>query len=211
MTFSITIRTCTREVDYYKQTMQRLRETGTLDHPSVIGFHVSHGHSTTPNENGANALRRGASDNPDWVLFLEDDIDIIDDFIPSLEAWLEKFATPKCLVYPLGSFYPSITHAMHKEGVWYMPSDSYYGSQALVMRPVDALEYADYIVTTPWVAGFDRQLADWLEKKLGQKTVFPTPCPCFVDHLGEVSAVKHGNQTGRMLDFGGRNFRFRRG
>lgn len=218
MTFGIGLRTVDRPQNYCAETLLRLQQTGTIYHPSVKGFYVSHGEGLTPNENGAKALRLAAQDNPDWVLFLEDDIDVIDDLIGSVERWLTAFAHQDILVYPLGCAYPSIVGQAAERGAWDYPiADTFYGTQALLFRTPDALAYAAWLLEIPEHVSrreicFDLWLAKWhLEQRPDQKFL-RTPAPCFVDHLGEHSIMGDNKQSwercGRFEAFGGRKFSY---
>jgi len=219
VTFSIGIRTVFRPQNYCRNTVVRLAESGTLSHPSVLGLHVHHGEVLNPNMNGVGALRAAARDNPDWVVFLEDDIDIINDFINSLQAWLDAFARDDVFFYPLGSFYAGITQSRRAYGFWEMPLHLYYGSQAVAFRTHDALHYAHWLDehqgdTTPeWSQWrfdqhFDMHLAMWQRMVGGNNEITITPSPCFVDHVGENSIMGTWERTGRMLDFAGRDWSF---
>ena len=138
MTFSICIRTVYRPQNYLNGLLRRLAETRTLEDRSVRGLHVSHGEGLTPNANAVRALRMSAADEADWILFLEDDIEIVNDFIGSVSRWLTDFARYDVLFYPLGSFYPFISKDHHERGAWDMGLDLYYGSQAVAFRARDA-------------------------------------------------------------------------
>ena len=209
MTFSICIRTIIRPVDYCRSVIMRLAETNSLCHTSVIGFHVQHGEFLTPNMNGVTALRLAAKDKADWILFLEDDIDIIDDFIGSVERWITKFAHPEILVYPLCSFYPEISRSFHKDGVWQISTDLYYGSQAILFRTQDALDYANWLAMRPEVeTQFDLNIVHWHANRRPKVTVFISPAPCFVDHIGKESLMGTWERTGSVQDFAGRQWSY---
>lgn len=218
MTFSIGVRTVFRPQNYVRQLVQRLAETGTLTHPLLKGFHVHHGEVLNPNMNGVGALRAAVADRADWVIFLEDDIDIIDDFIGSLNRWLALFWKPDIYFYPLGSFYASLTGPQHSVGMWEMPLDYYYGSQAVVLSTRGAHDYAQYldlhqgapIGPSKWRFDqhFDMHLSEWQRLSGGNAEFTRTPAPCFVDHIGENSLMGTWERTGRILDFAGREWSF---
>ena len=61
-------------------------------------------------ENAAEALRLGGKyREADWVLFLEDDIDVIKNFLESLQDWLERHKN-KSLIFPLGANYEELVY-----------------------------------------------------------------------------------------------------
>lgn len=218
MTFSIGMRTMFRRADYCSQTVARLSETGSLHHRDVVGFHVSHGEGITPNMNGVHALRMAAKDGADWVLFLEDDIDIVDDFVGSVSRWLQDHATPDVLAYPLGSFYKNVTDcpAVIQAGEWRIPRRLYYGSQAVVFRTPDAADYADWLEAYTRVqddkdrsGSFDLRISDWHGERRPKTETLCTPIPCLVDHIGEESLMGTWTRTGRILHFAGRGWSYR--
>lgn len=193
MTFSIGIRTYPRTLDYCRCTLSRLLHTGTLQHPLVKGLHLAHGADISPNANGCRALRMAAKDSARWVVAMEDDVDIIDDFIPSLVRWLIDFATPQQLFYPLSCFYPGAIAANTHQGAWLdYPISEFYGSQGFVMRTADALDFARWVPTLGLSferdVSLDLRLAEWhlLRSPIQH---LRTPAPCFLDHIGEFSAI----------------------
>lgn len=214
MTFSICMRTVYRPQNYCQRTVKRLADVGAMCHSSVLGFHISHGEGITPNRNGARALLRAANDNPDWIIFLEDDIDVIDDFIPSTQRWLKRFELPNILFYPLGSFYQHMTQPLHDKGAWDMPLPLFYGSQAVVLRKRDAIDFAVWLNNRGFqdVKGrdteFDLNLTRWHQERCPSREFTRTPAPSFVDHIGEHSLMGDFSRTGHMLDFAGRKWSF---
>lgn len=219
MRFSIGIRTVTRVQNYLRGTLSRLVETGALEHPDVIGLHVSHGEGITPNENGCRALLNAAEDCPDWVLFLEDDVDMLDDIVGSMQRWLAEFATDDVLAYPMCCFYAASMNARRREGFWDMPLEKYYGSQAILMRPHDAINFAHWLnlfvrehLTDPKSGvSFDLKLTQWHHLVRPHVGYLRTPAPCFFDHTGEFSAIGppgSWERVGRVEGFPGRRWRF---
>lgn len=215
MTYAIGMRTMPRPQDYCKQTLMRLVETGTLQDRRVKGLHVSDGRGLTPNQNGCRALRLAASDEPEWVIFMEDDVDIIDDFIGSVDRWLERFAVSDVLFYPLGCFYIDAVRDARDVGYWPMPVDKYYGSQAFVMRTPDALAYAEWLIGLKKApeddVSFDIHLQRWHKIVRPHQPVVHTPAPCFIDHTGEYSLMGPPGswaRVGRVLGFAGRDWSF---
>lgn len=210
MTFSIAMRTMPRPYDYCRDTLRRLVDVGVFQHRSVIGFHLHHGDGLTPNQNGIGALQRAVRDHADWVLFLEDDIDVIDDFMGSVERWLTRFAKPTVRVYPLGCFYPESIKENRERGVWELPLPKYYGSQAVLLRTDDAASYAEYLGRLAHEEShFDLLLADWHIRQEPLQPHLLTPAPCFIDHLGEQSLMGTWDRTGRMTEFAGREWSYR--
>lgn len=219
MTFSIGMRTIQRSgADYLSRTLARLGEVGLYPlcadrRPRVLGLHISDGTGLdiSSNENGCRAIELALQDNPEWVLFLEDDIDVIDDFIGSIERWLADHEQPTIHIYPLGCNYsqcftPEMT-------AWRYRTGAYYGSQALLLRASRARAFVAY-VRTYWLPNngnraFDLALARWHESIEPEQPFLLTPVPCFVDHLGSESTF--GYNVGRFAGFGGHAYSYRSG
>lgn len=215
-TFSIGVRTIARRVDYCRGTLERLVESGTLQHPALIGLHLSHGEGITPNANGCRALRLAAADAPDWILFLEDDVDPINDLIGSVERWLERFARPTVRAYPLACFYAGSVALYREAGAWESyPIEQFYGSQGFAIRPADALEFAGWLESKAdeprGDVSFDIWLGKWHREREPNQPHLITPAPCFLDHTGEFSAIGppgSWERVGRVAGFAGRDWSF---
>jgi hypothetical protein len=218
-TYSIGIRTIARKNDYCRGTLLRLVETGTLQHPDILGLHVSRGEGITPNRNGCRALLLAANDEPDWVIFLEDDIDVINDFLGSVDRWLTKFARPEVLAYPLSCFYSGAMIHCAETGAWEYPIEKYYGSQGFVIRTSDAVKFAIWLMG--WCerynfsedrdVSFDIRLGEWHREALPDQKFLLTPSPCFLDHTGEFSSIGppgSWERVGRVESFAGREWSF---
>ena len=216
-TFSIAIRTITRVGNYCRGTLERLVASGTLQHPALLGLHLSHGESITPNANGCRALRLAAADGADWIVFLEDDVDPIDDLLGSVERWLERFARPRVRAYPLSCFYAEAMARHRRAGAWEdYPLEKYYGSQGFVIRTADALDFAGWLEARAdrpkGDVSFDLWLAGWHREREPDQQHLVMPAPCFLDHTGEFSAIGppgSWERVGRVHGFAGREFSFR--
>lgn len=208
MTFSIGLRTAPREVDYLTATLKRLAESGTMKHPQVLGVHVAYGEGLTPNENGCRAMQFALNDKPDWVIFLEDDIDVLDDFIGSVSRWLSDHERPHVHLYPLACQYSRCFD--ERATFWEYSTPAYYGSQGLVLRAMPAQAFINF-VRTEWKPprAFDMALARWHEQYEPSTTHLVTPVPCFIDHLGDVSTF--GYNVGRFEGWRGREYSYKAG
>ena len=216
MTFSIGIRTMPRKQNYIGQTLQRLLESGTLQHPDVKGLHLHHGEGISPNQNGCRALLAAAKDEAEWVIFLEDDIDVIDDFIPSIQRWLTDWERQDVMAYPLCCFYSDATREFAKRGAYDIPISKYYGSQGILFRTPDAVDYANWLTSLGKSferdVSFDIHLSQWHTERLPKQKTLVTPAPCFIDHIGEFSLMGDPGswaRVGPVEGFGGREFRYR--
>lgn len=216
MTFSIAIRTITRKADYCRGTLTRLVETGSLQHPELLGLHISHGEGISPNANGCRAIQMAVRDGADWIIFLEDDVDMIDNFLSDVELWLEDWSAPNVLAYPLSCFYSDAVKESRRRGAWdRYPLDKYYGSQGFAIRTADALDFANWLtgLNKPFDrdVSFDIHLAQWhLLRRPAVKHVI-TPAPCFLDHTGEFSSIGppgSWERVGRVAGFAGRQWSY---
>jgi hypothetical protein len=210
-TFSIGIRTIARRVDYCRGTLLRLVESGTLQHPSLRGLHLHHGEGITPNQNGARAIQLAAHDDVEWVIFLEDDVDMIDDFLGSVDRWLARYARPEVRAYPLSCFYSDAIAHFREAGVWEMPIEKFYGSQGFVMPVLDAIAFSGWVERQPRAASFDLYLSEWHRLVEPEQPHLLTPAPCFLDHTGEFSSLGppgSWERVGRVEGFAGRDWSF---
>jgi hypothetical protein len=153
----------------------------------------------TPNENGLAQIRAVAPDACDWLVLLEDDLGFCADFEGSAQRWLIRFARPDRHVYRFFGFnlQPNGTAAYD----W--PLAGLRGSQAVVLRMADALDFAAWGEThlTDWIAlasperrpsdpshSFDKFLATWaLQRWPKQPGVMSHPL--FVRHVGAHSTI----------------------
>lgn len=214
MTFSFSIPTVRRSGRPLQLLLQRLLDTGTFDDPRVIGFHLSYGRG--PNDNAVHALRHAAADDPTWVIHLEDDVDIVDDFLGSVDRWLTDVALPDIRLYPLGCAVRRAMRAARAAGqhTWEYPLREFYGACGFAMRPADARDFCDRHDSQPaWMMpwnGIDVNLKRWHERRVPTQTVLLTPVPCLIDHLGAVSSLSTDPKhfTGRYDGFVGRHGRY---
>lgn len=220
-TFSLGMRTVRREGDYCRSTLSRLVECWALSHPQVRGFHSVVGDGLPPNETAVRALEAALRDGPDWVLLLEDDLDFCNDFIGSVDRWLERWAEPEIHFYPLGCFDADGVAGARSRGAFDWNLSGYYGSQAVALRAHDAASFLDWFPDRPalpadpgWFYPRDRcldlHLAAWHREIEPKQETVRTPAPSLVDHIGEISSIDHRNHglTGRILAFGGREFSY---
>lgn len=192
MTYSIAITTVDRP--YRDAFFQRLVETHTLTHPLVRGVHISA--NRLPNDNAVHVCRAAIRDAADWVLFLEDDIDIIDDFIGSVDRWLTDVQEPLLQFYPLGSALKrDMRHAIATQARtvrW--PIRHFYGITAVAFRTDALATFCDVVSSNPpWmipVYALDENLKRWHRRTYPTQTDTLTPAPCFVNHLGAQSSQR---------------------
>ena len=153
---------------------------------------VSHRDTVCANENVCDALVDAAGCE-DWVLFLEDDIDVCGDFIASVERWLFDHQTTLPIIYPLGANYGEVEQAFARgETSWQYPIHKFYGTQAFAIRSRDVATYTEYIREHCFDlhedgTGYDHLIRDCAT--LLEMTHFVTPAPSFVQHIGTTSVI----------------------
>jgi hypothetical protein len=205
-TFSYAIRTVPQRADLFLSLLARI--SPSLLSPSVLGLHVSPNGSVAPNENGCRALDAAALDRADWVLFLEDDADPIDDFLGSVERWLTDFATDDVHIYPLGS---PLTVSNVPAVQW--PISQFYCSVALAIRGSLVGSLVAYLRANSHVrTGFDIMAGHW-HRTVSPSNYLIAAQPCLVDHVGDESTLidtRPGrNVVGRFERFIGRDFSYK--
>lgn len=168
-----------------------------------------------PNLNVANALRVGSGmGEPQWVLFLEDDIDVCADFFDSVGAWLDDHAREDRRIYSFGANYPQVQE-LYGQGIyaWDYPIEQFYGTQSFAIRPGDALSLAEYIREhcydrSPDGTQWDLLMQDWSREKYPEIDHFLASCPAFVDHIGEESVVMPGRKGHTYPSWPGREWSY---
>mgnify|MGYP003642232917 CR=1 FL=1 len=217
MTYSIAISTVDRP--YRQEFFERLAVTGTLAHPLVKGFHVSYDRG--PNESAHHAMKAAAGDQSDFIIFLEDDIDILNDFVSSIDSWMQDVLDPHIHVYPLGCGAQRALRRARTTGhtSWRWPLKDYFGTCGLVMRREDALDFIYVYETLPelypaekqWMVRWncmDVNLREWHRRIEPEQTYLVTPTTCFIQHQGVVSSLstEPSHWTGTFQNWQGRDF-----
>ncbi len=213
LTFSVCIPTVARP--YRAHLFRRLVETGTLDHPLVTGFHVVYGRG--PNDNATHALQAAVRDGADYVIFLEDDIEIVDDFIGSIARWMADVYDPRVHVYPLGCAARRAARRCLNEGIltWRYPVKEFFGACGLVFPTTSAKAFCDVCVQHPeWMMewnGLDVNIKRWHQRIEPAQHYLLTPFPCLIDHRGETSSLSTdpAHFTGRYEGFIGTEWTYR--
>jgi len=207
MTFSVAIRTVPQRKELFGALMARLAVE-----PIPVPVHVSSNADVAPNENGCLAIQKALGEPAHWILFLEDDAGLINDFFGSTERWLKDHARPDVHVYPLGCQYPLSNDP--EVTAWEYPLRSFYCSVALLIRATLAPSLLAYMRCNDHVRqGFDLMTGHW-HRTVSDSPHLITPVPCFVEHLGDVSTLIDGrpdkDEVGRFQCFRGFDFSYRR-
>ena len=161
----------------------------------------------TNNENAARALRLGIATGADWIVHLEDDIDVCADFLGSVDRWLAKNARKDRHLYTFHTPYSEV-EKLAKGGratSWDYPVNAFYGNQAWAMRRADAesaLAFAEKrIPTLKSSKAFDLMLKEWARETWPAVGYFLASVPSFAQHVGRESSLHfgrfHTNQSWR--------------
>lgn len=208
--FHIALRTGPRSVDYLHATMANLERAGVFasqvpwrmvvtDSGDQGGFVRQYAPDrivyqqtrAIPNLNGAAAILHAAALGVGWVLFLEDDIDVCDDFLESVNAWINDVVDAKYRVYSLCANYVELEDCDGPK--WDYPVAKFYGSQALALRSGDAASFGAYVVArqATWLSPkkFDILLKEWHLKTYPPLENMAASFPNMVQHMGRVSSV----------------------
>lgn len=190
----LTMITHPREPEYFSQTMKNLVRGGLCESNRLLSFRINET-SEPANINVANAL----SDLPigtKWVIFIEDDIDVCDNFVDSCAKWLDDLYTPGIPIYSFGSNHPEI-QLRSDEGFkyWPYPRDCFFGTQCIGIPAQLSEGIAEYLREhcydrTDDGTAYDLLMADWVAKNYSDCLHFLASCPAFVQHIGTESIVR---------------------
>lgn len=144
----------------------------------------------------------------DWLVMLEDDVQVCDDFLGSLDRWLEDHARPDVVFYRLLTL-----GSDRRDPVYGAPSGyagpaarlcsnwEVFGAQAVVMRADHAREFAAWGQENrehfrPTMAPFQTRREDGFDKMIGYWSRDTRPgsyhlvaSPHLVLHVGETSSL----------------------
>ncbi len=167
-------------------------EVPNIQHKVICSTSMS-----TLQQNGQRSIQCGAKRAKQagyqWVMVLEDDVDVCGDFLESIIAWLEDHATPNPNMYVLGASYEQIEQCIQDGMTWWdYPINAFYGAQALVWRTRDAVQLAEWLGPNPSKDGttdckHDLLLQDW-GRELGLE-YFMATAPSLVQHIGIQSGI----------------------
>lgn len=139
-------------------------------------------------ENGARCLLESSKHESEWVMFIEDDIEVCSSFLKRVNNWLINNAKENVYAYTMCAAYPENLSAAASAGqeYWEYPVEAFYGIQCFVMKTKHARSFGEYLLEAPGGQYNDMHLKDWLVKQ-GQKVLY-TPAPhSFVQHIGLIS------------------------
>lgn len=159
------------------------------------------------NMNVAGALKVAAKSNRPWVVFLEDDIDVCDNFFDGVGLWLDRHASEQYRIYPLGSVYSSNGSAV------VVPVGHFYGTQAFAIRTSDASLLAEYLIEhcfdkTHNGTGYDLSMSDWLKECYPAHGGFLAVSPSMVQHIGSESIINPRPNVHTFASWPGREWSY---
>jgi glycosyltransferase involved in cell wall biosynthesis len=190
---------------------------------SMVGHHDE---KVFANLNVARALEEAASHGTKWVLLMEDDIDVCDDFIDAVGRWLDDHVHPKYRVYALGANYGDVDDLAERgETCWPYPLMVFYGTQAWAVRNKDALSIAAFLrqhcedeVEQVLASGEKRVVSGtgwdlliarkWMPETYPDLNFFLTPCPSFIQHIGFGSSLQPDESVHVFPSFPGREWTY---
>ena len=178
-----------------------------------FGEVYGHPEPVCANLNVAAALASGAASDAEFVLFLEDDIDVCADFFDSVGAWLDDHAAPDRLVYAFACPYPQVTDAAAGGATsWDYPiKGAFYGTQAFAVRSEDAADLAAFLRADPYRMNpggscWDLIMQIWALEKGAE--FFLASAPSFAEHIGRESVVAPRPATHTCPSWPGREWSY---
>jgi len=208
--------------NYLFETLENLKRSGVLKHPQLHSLHLvdsgsakawptaniilthSKVWSHRPTErrsakwNCAAALRHGAVSGADWIVHLEDDLDVCGDFVGSLSRWLDAHGKDDRPNIFSGD-YPQFAQKGNVE--WQYPVEKFWGMQCFAVRPAVALDIAEWLEThgLPEHNAHDIELHRWAGAR--GLTWFQASAPSFVQHIGHITSIADNPNGGALITF----------
>lgn len=166
-----------------------------------------------PHENAGYALKLAGGRGTRWVLFLEDDIDVCDEFLDGVGLWLDRHGAPLFRIFSFGAAYEQTgEQASLNVGYWAYPVDSFYGTQCFAIRSEDALSLGDFILKYPLgkykTGNYDLMMHDWSRVFYPEHPHFLASAPSFVQHLGRESSIEDRPVQPHFPSWPGRDWRY---
>jgi hypothetical protein len=192
--FGIVIRTSQRpdRENYLSQTIENLNRSKVFLSEQLSFFFIFDTNCDgkhNPNENALRCLKKASEHDVDWIIFLEDDIDVIDNFLPSVDTWLRDCYDDKYILYPLCAEYKDV---LEKKIAWKYPISAFYGTQGYCVKKNNLIDLIDFLEKNNKgrISGHDILIKEWASSK--NLNFFLTPCPSFIQHIGNKSTLHLG-------------------
>lgn len=236
----ITIRTADRtpKRNYLWRTMRMLLDQGVkpsglhlfptdphvawlgreLDGRQAVPVHVPEARCT-PNANGIRQVSVLDTDDANWILLLEDDVEPCADFYGSVTGWLCDHADPAIHVYRLHAL-PGTPLRRVDPAAALAPLREMRGSQAVALRAADARLFAAWATAhhknwrpkdAPFQnrpdRGFDKLIGYWALAQWPDQPDGLVALPMLVNHIGRDS-VLHTHGLRNDAHFAGASWRY---
>lgn len=163
-------------------------------------------------DNAALGLMTAVMLEPEWIIFLEDDIEVCGSFLESVDAWLSENAVPEVPVYPLCAAYGKNAGRNREDKSWRYGLGGFYGTQAYAIRTKYAGELAHFLEVEAekrnQVNGHDLLLKEWVLSRFPDCTHLLVPGMDFIQHIGKESSI-HFGRFHLYPHFGGREWTYR--
>jgi hypothetical protein len=177
---------------------------------STVVYHNDGWHRNA-NQNFLEAMRVGADRNAEWVVFIEDDVDVIHEFADGVADWLDDHAKPDTHVYVFGAaclpgtpkdlkdrakMDGTMWETSQQDGEWTYPSNKFMGTQCIALRTEDVVAMVAWLGKDKQfnkrAYGYDCEMRRWAEDAFGKDAKFTCTAPSFVQHTGDESAIHLG-------------------
>jgi hypothetical protein len=206
MKYSIVIPTVNRsQKNYLNNTIANLARSGVF-HSPLLGYFAIFNDSTLDkggcNENSLRCLKEAQKQNTEWTIFLEDDVDVINNFLESVDAWLNLCYDENVPLYSLSTNYVETRQSII---AWKYPIERFYGTQGYCIHKNRINSLIQSLETTTLVGLHDMRIKEW-GICYGFKH-FLASCPSFIQHLGDNSSI-HEGRFHTICSWPGTNYNF---
>ena len=207
-------RTAVGRKNYFSSTMESFEYSGLFCSHTPFEFHVFDGGSLSfsflspwdkhpalsihktleacpPNENAGRALAFGGGlVGVDWVVFIEDDIEVCFNFLDGVSQWLCHYESNQYKLFTFYTPYREVEECYsRKVPVWYYPIQFFYGTQAFALRSEDAYSLGEFLIHLPSpTSSYDLAIKQWAYEN-SSSNYFLASVPCFCQHVGKESLL----------------------
>lgn len=168
-------------------------------------------HRSSPH-NAATGMFMASTTGAEWVLFLEDDIEVCGSFLESVSDWLSDNATPEVPVYPFCAAYGK-SSGRHRDTPWPYPINAFYGTQAYAVRAGYCWDLGTFLEGESerrgMSNGHDLLLKEWVQIRFPNLPNLLCPGMDFVQHVGKESSI-HPGRFHQYPNFGGPDYSYAR-
>lgn len=185
-----------RSDDYLSDTVENLCRSGVFRSKLLASFSIFESnnrlHQNNNPENALKCLKEAYRNNTEWVIFMEHDIDVIDNFLESVDLWISEHHHKDVAFYPLCASYNELFDC--KESAWEYPTHFYYGAQGYCISRENLSSLINYLENNHGPGYHDIRLQNWALEYAKDKSVkyLLTPSLSFVQHVGVVSTLHPG-------------------